>query len=157
MVRCFTSSTQPLPPRASLSHASGVALEPSRFRPNMVLHGVPAWSEFEWLGRTITTSGGAKLEVLLTRTVPCEATPTVDARHGSGKADLDVPGLLQAYFPQTCLRDRTWACTRTSSMAGAFGWATRAGAERGARVSTSTQPPSSGAGAACRPIGSRDV
>ena len=24
----------------------------------------------------------------------------VDARHGSGKADLDVPGLLQAHFPQ---------------------------------------------------------
>ena len=82
---------------ASLGQVAGVALDASRFRPNVVLHGVPAWSEFEWLGRTISV-GDATLEVL-TRTVRCEAT-NVDARHGSGKADLDVPGLLSKHFPE---------------------------------------------------------
>jgi uncharacterized protein YcbX len=81
----------------SLGEAAGVVLAPSRFRPNVVLEGADAWSEFEWLGRTIHV-GGATLEVL-TRTVRCEAT-NVDARHGSGRADLDVPGLLTKHFPE---------------------------------------------------------
>ena len=73
------------------------ALHPSRFRPNMVLTGVPAWSEFDWVGRRVRI-GGATLEVVK-RTVRCEAT-NVDCVHGSGRADLDVPGLLAKHFPQ---------------------------------------------------------
>ena len=55
-----------------------------------------AWREFEWVGRTISV-GGAVLKVVK-RTVRCEGV-NVDPR-GSGRADLDVPALLQKHFPQ---------------------------------------------------------
>ena len=38
---------------AALSEAAGVALAPSRFRPNVVIEGPPAWEEFKWVGRVI--------------------------------------------------------------------------------------------------------
>ena len=82
---------------ASLSKAIGVPLDPSRFRANLILRGNEAWAEFEWLGQLIEI-GGATLEVLH-RTVRCDAV-NVDARDGSGKADLDLPALLQKHFPQ---------------------------------------------------------
>ena len=63
----------------------------------MILGGtLPAWREFEWVGRTISV-GGAVLKVVK-RTVRCEGV-NVDPR-GSGRADLDVPALLQKHFPQ---------------------------------------------------------
>ena len=42
--------------------------------------------------------GTATLRVIK-RTVRCEGV-NVDARHGSGAADLDIPGLLAKHFPQ---------------------------------------------------------
>ncbi len=83
----------------ALSEAAGITappLAPSRFRPNVVLDGLPAWEEFSWVGRRICV-GGATLEVL-SRTVRCGAT-NVDARGGSGEADHDVPALLRQHFP----------------------------------------------------------
>ncbi len=72
-------------------------LAPSRFRPNVVLAGVPAWAEFDWVGKHVRI-GGVTLRVL-SRTVRCEAT-NVDARAGSGRAVLDVPELLRRHFPE---------------------------------------------------------
>ena len=42
--------------------------------------------------------GDATLRVI-SRTVRCEGM-NVDARHGTGEIDLDVPGLLSKHFPE---------------------------------------------------------
>ena len=42
--------------------------------------------------------GEATLRVIA-RTVRCEGV-NADARHGSGEADLDIPGLLTTHFPE---------------------------------------------------------
>ena len=72
-------------------------LAPSRFRPNIVLAGLPPWSEFDWVGKRVRI-GAITFEVL-SRTVRCEAT-NVDARAGSGRVVHDVPQLLQQHFPR---------------------------------------------------------
>mmetsp|Transcript_56833 Transcript_56833/g.130511 ORF Transcript_56833/g.130511 Transcript_56833/m.130511 type:complete len:301 (-) Transcript_56833:639-1541(-) len=82
---------------AALSEAASAQLHASRFRPNVVISGVPAWTEFSWIGKRVRL-GGAELEVL-SRTVRCLATH-VDAQHGSGAADIDVPQALSTYYPQ---------------------------------------------------------
>jgi hypothetical protein len=71
-------------------------LSPSRFRPNIVLDGLPAWSEFSWIGKHVRI-GSITLRVL-SRTIRCEAT-NVDARSGSGRAVLDIPELMNRHFP----------------------------------------------------------
>lgn len=83
---------------AALSEACGVALHPDRFRPNLIVGGeLPAWEEFSWVGREVRL-GEATLRVI-SRTVRCEGV-NADARHGSGEADLDIPGLLTTHFPE---------------------------------------------------------
>lgn len=68
-------------------------IDPLRFRPNLILTGAPAWSEFQWIGKTLTI-GDAALEVI-ERTERCAAT-TVDP--ATGRRDLDIPAmLLRAY------------------------------------------------------------
>lgn len=81
----------------ALSTAARVPLHPSRFRPNIVVSGIPAWEEFGWVGKRVQI-GGATFKVLK-RTVRCDATK-IDPRFGTGKTDYDVPGLLQQYFPE---------------------------------------------------------
>jgi uncharacterized protein YcbX len=71
-------------------------LAPSRFRPNIVLKGLSAWSEFDWVGKHVRI-GSVTFQVL-SRTVRCEAT-NVDSRAGCGRAVLDVPALLKLHFP----------------------------------------------------------
>ena len=83
---------------AALSAACGVELHPERFRPNVILDGaLPAWEEFGWVDRTVCV-GGAALHVTK-RTVRCEGV-NADGRHGSGAADVDVPGELIRHFPE---------------------------------------------------------
>jgi uncharacterized protein YcbX len=72
-------------------------LAPSRFRPNIVLGGLPAWEEFAWVGKHVRI--GSVTFFVLSRTVRCEAT-NVDPHSGSGRAVLDVPQLLKSHFPQ---------------------------------------------------------
>jgi hypothetical protein len=71
-------------------------LAPSRFRPNIVLNGLPAWSEFNWVGQHVRI--GSVTFKVLSRTVRCDAT-NVDARAGCGRPVLDVPALLNVHFP----------------------------------------------------------
>ena len=71
---------------AALSEAAGVPLNAWRFRPNIVVSGVPAWSEFQWVGKTINV-GDATLKVrpiLAVRSAPpppdCRRAPAAPAR-----------------------------------------------------------------------------
>jgi MOSC domain-containing protein YiiM len=73
------------------------ALDPSRFRPNVVVSGVPAWSEFDWVGKRVYIGSSVILEVI-GRAVRCEAT-NVDPRNGTGVEDHDVPAALARHFP----------------------------------------------------------
>jgi len=83
---------------AAFATAIGQSVHPDRFRANIVLSGgLPAWEEFSWVGRDIQV-GTATLRVIK-RTVRC-AGINVDARHASGREDLDVPALLARHFPE---------------------------------------------------------
>ena len=60
-----------------------------RFRPNMILDGLPAWSELDLIGQTLT-AGDAKLEIFK-RTERCAAT-NVDPE--TGARDMKLPPFL---------------------------------------------------------------
>ncbi|MBS0242287.1 MAG: MOSC domain-containing protein [Proteobacteria bacterium] len=72
-----------------LERVTGRKLSPIRFRPNVVIDGVPPWEEFNWLGREIDL-GSVRLKVFK-RTQRCDATnvdPATGAREGSIPAEL---------------------------------------------------------------------
>jgi len=79
-----------------LERAVGNAVNPLRFRPNIVIDGAAPWEEFSWIGCEIAL-GGATLAVL-ERTARCAAT-NVDP--DTGKRDMAIPAVLQ----------RTWGHT----------------------------------------------
>jgi uncharacterized protein YcbX len=73
------------------------------FRPNVLIGGATAWSEFEWIGKSLEAVDkdgrptGMRLKVI-SKTVRCEGIqidPTDDAGH-----ILDIPKLLVEHFPQ---------------------------------------------------------
>ena len=69
--------------------AVGVAVEPLRFRGNVYVEGLPAWSELDLVGKTLTI-GNARLKVVK-RIVRCAAT-NVDP--STGLRDLEIPPTL---------------------------------------------------------------
>lgn len=73
-----------------LERIVGRPLNPLRFRPNIVLDGVPAWQELDWLDRKLSI-GGVELSVFH-RTRRCDAT-NVDPE--TGTRDLSIPAALQ--------------------------------------------------------------
>lgn len=81
---------------AELERAAGRPLNRLRFRPNLVIAGLPAWVEFTWLGKEISV-GQVGLAVFK-RTERCAAT-NVDPE--TGARDMAVPAVLQ----------RTWGHT----------------------------------------------
>lgn len=86
----------------AFSEKIGVALNPYRFRPNIVLEGVPAWAEFDWVTTNrdkylVEPKSGLKLTVI-NRTVRCKGVsvdPTDPANHV-----LDIPRLLAEHFAE---------------------------------------------------------
>lgn len=79
-----------------LERAAGRSIDPLRFRPNVIIDGLPAWAEFGWLDKDITI--GALTGSVFARTQRCDATnvdPTAAVR------DMSIPALLQ----------RTWGHT----------------------------------------------
>jgi uncharacterized protein YcbX len=68
-------------------------LDPLRFRPNVLLDGVPAWQELGWLEKPLTV-GATKLRVFH-RTRRCDAT-NVDPK--TGVRDTAIPAVLQRSF-----------------------------------------------------------
>ena len=77
----------------ALEAAIGRRLDPLRFRANVYFSGLPAWAEFDWVGREVLLAG-TRLEVFK-RTVRCPATQ-VDLE--TGERDCDVPRLLREHF-----------------------------------------------------------
>jgi uncharacterized protein YcbX len=72
-----------------LSRLMGHELDPLRFRANIYLEDVPAWTELDWLDREIGL--GSINARVLARTERCAAT-SVDPE--TAKRDVDVPSAL---------------------------------------------------------------
>jgi uncharacterized protein YcbX len=71
----------------------GRAVDPLRFRPNIVIDGAPAWSEFAWAEGEVQLPGirlGGE-----SRTTRCAAT-NVDPQ--SGARDMEIPRALEALY-----------------------------------------------------------
>jgi uncharacterized protein YcbX len=92
----------------ALSEKIGVELNPYRFRPNIVIDGPPAWSEFQWVGKNLVVMGnsdgdgdgkptGMKLAVIQ-KTVRCEATH-VDPTDPADPYP-EIVKLLVKHFPE---------------------------------------------------------
>ena len=80
----------------SLEALYGLTINPLRFRPNLIIDELHAWSEFDLVGKTIQV-GGATLEVFK-RTERCAAT-NVDPE--TGARDMKIPGFLSRMLGHT--------------------------------------------------------
>lgn len=80
----------------ALEKAMGTTINPLRFRPNVIIDGLPAWSEFDCVGHALT-AGGVTLEVFK-RTERCAAT-NVDP--STAIRDLKIPSFLSRSFGHT--------------------------------------------------------
>lgn len=81
-----------------LERVVGAPVDPVRFRGNILIEGVPAWSELGWIGRRIRI-GGAVLEIA-ERIGRCAAT-NVDPE--TGMRDLAIPrDLRHGYGHEDC-------------------------------------------------------
>lgn len=78
-----------------LSAKINLTLNPTRFRPNVVVSGLKPWAEFGWVGRSIQI-GNSKLSVIK-QTVRCEGI-SVDPLDPD--TVLDIPGILVKEFPE---------------------------------------------------------
>lgn len=75
----------------------GVPIDPRRFRANLWIDGLPAWSELDMVGKSLHASGGARL-MIFKRTERCAATnvdPATAAR------DLKIPSYLSRTLGHT--------------------------------------------------------
>jgi len=78
---------------ADVERVVGRPVDPIRFRGNLYVEGLPAWAEFDWLGREIAV-GGARLKVA--RRIP--RCPAVDVDPLTGARDMNLPRTLQSAF-----------------------------------------------------------
>ena len=76
-----------------ISEAVGKWVDVRRFRPNVVLEGVPAWSEFSWVGQEIQL-GTARLAI----TAPINRCLNIDVHPDTGERDIPLFHLLQEHF-----------------------------------------------------------
>ncbi|HRY06738.1 MAG TPA: MOSC domain-containing protein [Hyphomicrobiaceae bacterium] len=79
-----------------LERISGRSIDPLRFRPNIIVDGLPVWSELNLVDKAITI-GPVRLEVF-TRTQRCDATNVDPA---TGTRDMAIPALLQRTLEHT--------------------------------------------------------
>lgn len=84
---------------ADLERHVGSAVDPLRFRGNVMVEGLPAWGEFDLVGREISARSGLRLRVLK-RIERCAAT-NVDPV--TGFRDMQIPKtLMKAYGHVDC-------------------------------------------------------
>jgi uncharacterized protein len=85
--------------QATLNHLSEIAgqqIDVRRFRPNIVLDGVPAWGEFDWVGKEIQL-GTARIAITarINRCLNIEVNPE------TGEREISLLTLLQKHFQHT--------------------------------------------------------
>jgi hypothetical protein len=76
---------------------TGIRLNASRFRPNIVIQDAPAWAEFSWIGKTLVCTNNQLRLTVLSKTVRCDGV-SVDPKDPT--TIVDVPKLLTDYFPE---------------------------------------------------------
>lgn len=82
---------------AELEERIGHPVDPLRFRANVAMSGLPAWQEFDWIGKTIRIGPEAILKVTK-RIVRCAATEVDPV---TGIRDLPVVKALARAFDHT--------------------------------------------------------
>ncbi|MBP5972080.1 MOSC domain-containing protein [Brasilonema sp. CT11] len=85
--------------QATLNHLSEIAgqqVDVRRFRPNIVLDNVPAWGEFDWVGKQMQL-GTARIVITarINRCLNIEVNPE------TGERDISLLSLLQKNFQHT--------------------------------------------------------
>lgn len=86
-----------------LSEKCNMPLNPTRFRPNMVVEGWEPWAEFDWIGKTLelhatsnTDQKPMKLSIL-SKTVRCDGV-SIDPLDPD--TIVDIPKVLVQHFPE---------------------------------------------------------
>ncbi|HEY9846883.1 MAG TPA: MOSC domain-containing protein, partial [Candidatus Caenarcaniphilales bacterium] len=82
--------------QASLRHLSeliGQPIDSRRFRPNLVLEGVPAWTEMDWIGHKFQL-GTAQLVI----EAPINRCWNIDVNPETGEQDIPIFSLLQKHL-----------------------------------------------------------
>jgi ferredoxin-NADP reductase/uncharacterized protein YcbX len=74
---------------AQLTAAANVLIDPARFRGNLLISDLPAWQEFEWVGRRIQI-GETVLEVLR----PIDRCIATSVHPQTGEVNINIPALL---------------------------------------------------------------
>ena len=82
---------------AAVENATGVPVNPLRFRGNLYVAGWPAWHEFDLVGHTLSVGKTARLK-LVKRIQRCAAT---DVDPDTGIRDLSIPRTLLENFDHT--------------------------------------------------------
>lgn len=77
----------------ALSDKIGIALDPMRFRGNLLIEGAPPLTEFDWVGRTISV--GSATAKVMKRIDRCAATSIDPA---TATKDINVVAMLQQHF-----------------------------------------------------------
>ena len=77
----------------SIEERTGTKIDPRRFRPNLVISGLPAWEEFGLLG-TVLKVGEVELEIMR----PALRCPATSIDPDTGERDLTLPADLQEHF-----------------------------------------------------------
>lgn len=80
-----------------LSNKIDLDLNPSRFRPNVVVQGPAPWSEFDWIGKSLIEPKSGLQCTVINKTVRCKGV-SVDPL--DMETILDIPKLLVDHFPQ---------------------------------------------------------
>ena len=80
----------------NLSQLAGQQIDVRRFRPNIVVEGIPAWGEFDWVGQEMQL-GTARIEISarINRCLNIEVHPE------TGERDIGLLTLLQKQFHHT--------------------------------------------------------
>ncbi len=85
--------------RATIDHLSELAQQPvdvCRFRPNIVVEGVPAWGEFDWVGKEMQL-GTARIAI----TARINRCLNIQVNPQTGERDIALLSLLQKHFHHT--------------------------------------------------------
>jgi len=81
-----------------LARVLGQEVDPLRFRANVMVDGVEAWAEHEWVGRRVRL-GSVVVEITET-TIRCPATAVQPSGRDAGIRNMNPPKVLQDAFPE---------------------------------------------------------